>query len=244
MTYTLCTIAVRGGSKGVPGKNLRVVAGHPLVAYTIAQALACTFVDRVIVSTDSPEIADVARIYGAEVPFLRPAELARDDSPKIPVLQHAVRQVERSMGRHVDVVIDLDATAPLRTPADIRACWETLLRPQTDLVFSVYPADKNPYFNMVELEDGYARLSKAAPAAVTRRQDAPAVYAMNASIYAWRRDHLMEDGRLFGPRTRVHVMSADTHDIDSPLDLAFLEFLVREGHVSLPEPRKVPVRAR
>lgn len=244
MTYTLCTIAVRGGSKGVPGKNLWPVAGHPLVAYTIAQALACDFVDRVVVSTDSPEIADVARSYGADVPSMRPAELATDESPKIPALQHAARAVERELGRPVDVVVDLDATSPLRTTADIRACWDLVRHPATDLVFSVYAAEKNPYFNMVEVEDGYARLCKTPPAAVTRRQDAPAVYAMNASIYAWRRDHLVNDGRLFGPRARVHVMPARTRDVDTPLDLQFLEFLVRGGHVTLPEPSRVRERAR
>lgn len=244
MTYTLCTIAVRGGSKGVPGKNMRPVAGHPLVAYTIAQALACDFLDRVVVSTDSDEIASVARSYGADVPFRRPSELARDESPKIPALQHAVRAVEGDTGRRIDLVVDLDATAPLRTPSDIRACWELVQRPETDLVFSVYPAEKNPYFNMVEVEGGYARLSKTPPAAVARRQDAPAVYAMNASIYAWRRDHLVGDGRLFGPRTRVHVMAADSRDVDTPLDLLFLEFLVREGHVSLPTPSKAAERTR
>ena len=244
MTYTLCTIAARGGSKGVPGKNLREIGGHPLIAYTIAQALACDLLDRVVVSTDSDAIADAARAYGADVPFMRPADLARDDSPKIPALQHAVREVEREAGRRVDIVVDLDATAPLRTTDDIRTCWDLVQRPETDLVFSVYPAEKNPYFNMVEVESGYARLVKQPAAPVTRRQDAPAVYAMNASIYAWRRDHLMDDGGLFGPRTRVHVMAADTRDVDTPLDLAFLEFLMREGHVSLPAPARAKAPSR
>jgi hypothetical protein len=101
LSYTLGTICARGGSKGVPGKNLRVVAGHPLIAYSIAQGRRCPFIDRLVVSTDSADIADVARAYGADVPFLRPAELARDDSPKIPAIQHAVAAVERDLGRAV-----------------------------------------------------------------------------------------------------------------------------------------------
>lgn len=233
--YTLATIGARGGSKGVPGKNLRLIAGRPLIGHTIAQALACKFLDRLVVSTDSPEIAAAARTLGADVPFLRPAELARDNSPKVPVLQHAVAFVEAELGHKVDLVVDLDVTAPLRTLEEIRVCWEMVQEPETDIVFTVCTAEKNPYFNMVELVDGYAQPSKKAPTEITRRQDAPAVYALNASIYAWRRDHLMKDGRLYGPKTRVMLMPPErSHDIDGPLDLAFLEFLVREGHVRLP----------
>jgi len=233
--FTLATICARAGSKGLPGKNIRPIAGHPLIAYSIAQARHCPFVDRIIVSTDSEEIAAIARAYGADVPFLRPAELATDASPKVPVLQHVVREVERERGTPVDIVIDLDVTAPLRSDVDIRACWEMVQTPATDVVFTVTAAEKNPYFNMVELVDGYAVISKTPPHPVFRRQDAPPVYAMNASVYAFRRDHLMGDGRVIAPRARIVTMpSTRSRDIDQPLDFAFLEFLVREGHVELP----------
>jgi N-acylneuraminate cytidylyltransferase/CMP-N,N'-diacetyllegionaminic acid synthase len=237
VTYTLATICARGGSRGVPGKNIRPLAGHPLIAYSIAQAKRCDFVDRLIVSTDSEEIAAVARAYGAEVPFLRPPELARDTSAKVPVIQHAVGEIERHLGHSVDVVVDLDPTSPLRTVDDIAACWRLVQEPGTDVVFTVSPAEKNPYFNMVELDEaGYARLSKAAPTPVHRRQDAPAVYSMNASVYAYQRAHLMDDGRVVSGRARIVTMPPErSRDIDGPLDLAFLEFLVREGHVTLPE---------
>jgi len=108
--------------------------------------------------------------------------------------------------------------------------------PNTDVVFTVCVAEKNPYFNMVEVSDGYARLSKLPTGAVVRRQDAPAVYSMNASVYAYRRDHLMRDGRVVAPRSRIVIMPQErSRDVDGPLDFAFLEFLVREGHVVLPE---------
>ena len=236
MTYTLGTICARGGSRGVPGKNVRPLAGHPLIAYTIAVARRCPFIDRVVVSTDSAEIAAVARDYGAEVPFLRPAELATHTAAKVPAIQHAVREVERERGSPVDLIVDLDPTAPLRTVDEVRACWELVQSPGTDVVFTVTPADKSPYFNMVEVVDGYARLSKRVDPPVTRRQDAPAVYAMNASIYAYRRAHLMDDGRVVAPRSRIVVMPPErSRDVDGPLDFAFLEFLVREGIVQLPE---------
>lgn len=236
MTYTLGTICARGGSRGVPGKNIRALAGHPLIAYTIAVARRCDFIDRLIVSTDSEEIASVARRYGAEVPFLRPADLATDASAKVPAIQHAVRAVETERGTPVDLVVDLDPTSPLRTVGEVRECWQLVQTPATDVVFTVTPSEKSPYFNMVEVVDGYARLSKQADGPVVRRQEAPAVYAMNASIYAYRREHLMSDGRVVAPRSRIVIMPPErSRDVDGPLDFAFLEFLARERHVLLPD---------
>src|SRR3989454_10846576 len=147
--YTLGTICARGGSKGVPGKNVRLIAGHPLIAYSIAQARRCRFIDRVIVSTDSDEVAAVARRYGADVPFLRPAELAQDTRAKVPAIQHAVLEIEREIGRSIDYVVDLDPTAPLRTLDDIRAYCDLVQQPPTDDVFPVATAEKNPFFNIV-----------------------------------------------------------------------------------------------
>lgn len=235
MTYTLGTICARGGSRGVPGKNVRPLAGHPLIAYTIAIARRCEFIDSVVVSTDSEEIAAVAKRYGVDVPFLRPAELATDTAAKVPAIQHAVREVERARGAPVDLVVDLDPTAPLRTKDEVRACWDLVQTPATDVVFTVARAEKSPYFNMVEIVDGYARLSKSLERPVVRRQDAPAVYAMNASVYAYRRAHLMADGRVIAPRSRIVEMPPErSRDVDSSLDFAFLEFLVREKVVTLP----------
>jgi CMP-N-acetylneuraminic acid synthetase len=236
VTYTLATICARGGSKGVKGKNVKLLAGHPLIAYTIAQAKRCDFLDRLVVSTDSPEIAAVARDYGAEVPFLRPAELALDTSAKVPAIQHAVREVERELGHAVDYVVDLDPTAPLRSVEDVRKCWELIQQPDTDVVFTVTPSDRSPYFNMVEVDaNGYAHLSKAAPEPVVRRQDAPRVFSMNASVYAYRRRHLMDDGRVIGDRSRVVEMDRlRSRDIDDDVDFAFIEFLVATERVKLP----------
>jgi CMP-N,N'-diacetyllegionaminic acid synthase len=236
VTYTLGTICARGGSRGLPGKNIRSLAGHPLIAYTIATARRCTFIDQLVVSTDSEEIANVARRYGADVPFIRPSELASDTAGKVPAIQHAVREVEREARRPVDLVIDLDPTSPLRTADEVRECWDLVQTPHTDVVFTVTPADRSPYFNMVEIVDGYARLAKRLDPPVLRRQDAPAVFSLNASVYAYRRAHLMDDGRVVAPRSRVVVMPPErSRDVDGPFDFAFIEFLVRERIVTLPE---------
>jgi CMP-N-acetylneuraminic acid synthetase len=222
---TIASICARGGSKGVPGKNIRPLLGKPLIVWTIEQALKVPAIQRVVVSTDSPEIAAVAEAAGARVPFLRPAALATDGAPKIPVIRHLVDH-EKASGVAVSRVVDLDPTSPLRNTADIEKCL-SLLSPDVDVVITGYAAEKNPYFNMVEaLPGGGFGLVKTPAAALARRQDAPAVYAMNASIYVWWERTL--DCGLFGPRTRLHVMPRERSiDIDSEIDFALVELLMK-----------------
>lgn len=229
----LAVVAARGGSKGVPGKNIRELCGKPLIAYSIEQARRWGKARRVVVSTDSPEIAAAAKAHGAEVPFTRPAELATDGAGKLPVLQHALRACEESFGERYDYLLDLDATSPLRRLSDIDRAFQTALDKKADVVFSVVPAHKNPYFNMVELApDGTARLCKRPERPVLCRQDAPAVYDMNASIYVYKAEVLRAQGTptLFGPRTYLSVMAGLPFlDVDSELDFKIAEFLVKEG---------------
>ena len=223
---TIATVCARGGSRGVPGKNIRPLAGKPLIVHTIEQALACGDIDAVYVSTDDPRIADVARAAGARVPLLRPAELATDTAPKIPVIRHLVGAVE-SGGVIVERIVDLDPTSPLRDLADIEACLR-LLDAQTDVVITGYEAEKNPYFNMVEYRsDGFVELSKRPERPIAGRQGAPKVYAMNASIYVWHRRTL--DKGLWDGRARLHVMPRERSiDIDSEIDLKLVELLLEE----------------
>lgn len=180
---TIATICARGGSKGLPGKNIRMFAGRPLIAHTIAQALGCADIDGVFVSTDDARIADVARSAGAKVPYLRPAELATDEAGKLPVIEHLVRHLE-AQGERIARIVDLQPTSPLRDSADIAAALRA--RPDAQLVVSVAQAHDNPYFNLVEEADGgWVRLSKGD--GMARRQDLPRVYALNGSIYVWQR---------------------------------------------------------
>ena len=230
----IATVCARGGSVGVPGKNIRPLLGKPLIGWTIEQAFASGIVDKVYVSTDSAEIARVASSFGAEVPFLRPAELATASAGKLPVILHLVRWVEAHIGA-VDRVIDLDPTSPLRALEDIHAC-DALLEDDADLVITGYESDKNPYFNMVERKpDGsIARVCRPAdqPAGdVAARQLAPKVYAMNASIYAWRRTFL-SDSLWNVARLRLHVMPRERSiDIDHPIDFELVELLMKKRMV-------------
>src|SRR3972149_2327521 len=153
------SICARGGSKGVPRKNLRPLGTQPLIAYTIECAQQCPVLSRVVVSTDDDEIADVARQYGADVPFMRPDYLAQDNSSKWDVFRHLVSTLEEMDGTRVDILVDLDTGVPLRSISDIVGCVRELVSGFADLVTTAYEAERNPYFNMAEIgEDGYAHI--------------------------------------------------------------------------------------
>ncbi|MCC3646344.1 acylneuraminate cytidylyltransferase family protein [Cytobacillus oceanisediminis] len=226
----LAVICARGGSKGVPNKNIRLINGKPLIAYTIEMAMEYTNFDRVIVSTDSPDIAKIAEQYGAEVPFLRPKELSLDTSPKIPVLQHAVNFLHEHENEKYDLIVDLDPTSPLRIVQDIDNCINKMHKYKPNIVFSVTKAKKNPYFNMVEEKDGKVFLSKQLNHPVTRRQDAPAVFELNASIYVYKTDFLLSTNTIFSDNSMaVEMPEYRSIDIDRPIDFEFIEFLMRKG---------------
>jgi CMP-N-acetylneuraminic acid synthetase len=210
----------------VPGKNIRLLANKPLITHTIEQAQECSLIDEVYVSSDDKQICAIGEAAGAKVPFVRPAELAGDNAPKIPVIQHLVDHIVSS-GVTVDRIVDLDPTSPLRTLEDIEAAIE-LLDADTDNVITAYPADKNPYFNMVqEMEGGGYKVVCEIDDAITRRQDAPQVYSMNASIYVWWKETL--GNSLFGSRTKLYVMPRERSiDIDSDIDFKLVELLLAE----------------
>ncbi|KRA55355.1 cytidylyltransferase domain-containing protein [Devosia sp. Root635] len=221
---TIATICARGGSTGVPGKNIRLLAGRPLIAHTIAQALDCGQIDAVYVSTDSEAIAEVARQAGAHVPYLRPAELATSTAPKVPVIQHLVAKIEES-GVAVSCIVDLDPTSPLRTTEDITNCL-ALYDSETDIVITAFESEKSPYFNMVERRpDGTVGLVKPPGIEIFGRQGAPKVYSMNASIYVWRPSALARG--IWNNRIKMYEMPRERSiDIDSELDFFFVERLM------------------
>jgi CMP-N,N'-diacetyllegionaminic acid synthase len=223
----ICTICARGGSVGVPRKNIRPLLGKPLIAYTIEQALACNRIDAVYVSTDDDEIAEVARAHGAEVPFKRPAELATSTAGKLPVIEHMFNYLSAN-GVNVETIVDLDPTSPLRTVQDIENAI-ALLDQATDVVITAYPSDKNPYFNMVERQaDGNVRLVKPLADGVSSRQAAPKVFSMNASIYVWHGRTL--NAGLWNGRTKLYEMPRERSiDIDSEIDFKLVEMLMIEA---------------
>ncbi|HID92929.1 MAG TPA: acylneuraminate cytidylyltransferase family protein [bacterium (Candidatus Stahlbacteria)] len=224
---TIATICARGGSVGVPRKNIKLLLGKPLICHTIEQALSCAEIDYVFVSTDDNEIADVARKAGATIPLIRPSELAESSTPKLDVINHLVKGVEEKMDLKITRIVDLDPTSPLRTVKDIEACMN-MLDASADVVITAYKSDKNPYFNMVEVDhDGRAFLVKSVPGGVAARQEAPVVYSMNASIYVWHRDSLNKG--LWEGNTRLYEMPRERSiDIDELLDFKIVELLMRE----------------
>jgi N-acylneuraminate cytidylyltransferase len=231
-------IPARGGSKGVPRKNIRLLAGKPLIAYAIETARASHLIDRVIVSTDDTGIADVARQYGAEVPFMRPRELAQDDSPDWLTWQHAVRMLTATEGdaqgegeAKIDVFVCISPTSPLRAVEDVEACIQLLLNSDADLVITVKPAERNPYFNMVVLDAaGWARLVISPERPIYRRQDAPPVYDMTTVAYAFRPGFVLRAHSQFEGRVKAVVVPAERAlDIDTELDFKFAEFLLSQS---------------
>lgn len=234
----LCTICARGGSKGVKGKNLRTLHGKPLIAHSIEQAHAAGLFERIAVSSDSDEILAVAHQFGADVLIKRPDVLATDEAAKLPVIRHCVMQVEQSVGHRFPIIVDLDATSPLRLPHDIIEAVALLESGDIENVITGMPARRSPYFNLVEVSPtGTVCLSKPPAGEIVRRQDSPPCFDMNASIYVWRRETLFHAPTLFNPGTRLHVMpESRSIDIDSEIDFRLVELLMSDanrtdGHV-------------
>jgi CMP-N,N'-diacetyllegionaminic acid synthase len=224
-----CVIGARGGSKGLEGKNIRPLLGKPMIAWSIEQALACPEITRVVVSTDSPQIAEVAKQYGAQVPFLRPPELANDTAGKWEVWQHALRAFEAHYQEPIDVFVDLDCTSPLRDVDDISKAIAQFRASGMDAVFSICEAAKNPYFNMLEEENGILRICKTLPKPIVRRQDAPKVYTHVASIYVLAPAYLRSGTGLLSGRTQGYDIGADKSlDVDSQFDFDLIEYLMQK----------------
>jgi CMP-N-acetylneuraminic acid synthetase len=221
-------IFARGGSKGLPGKNIRLLGGKPLIAWSIEHALAVKRIKRVIVSTDSEEIAAVAREYGAEVPFTRPAELARDDSPEWLAWRHALKYLLDTDGAPPEVMVSVPATAPLRLPLDIENCLDEYEKGDADMVITVTDAHRSPYFNMVKTNaDGTVGLVIPPQSAITRRQDAPAVFDMATVAYVVRPEFVMSHLAIFEGRVRaIYVPPERAIDIDTLLDFQIAECLL------------------
>ena len=204
--------------------------GKPLIAHTLIQAKASGLFDVIAVSSDSSEILSIAKTWGADLLIERPAELASDSAPKMPVVQHCLREAEKLSGLRFDTVVDLDPTSPLRSAGDILESVSLLEKHHVINVVTAAPARKSPYFNLVEVDaKNVVTLSKPLPQQVTRRQDAPKCYDMNASIYVWNRDRLLACASVFNADTMLYVMPEERSiDIDAEIDFQFVEFLMQK----------------
>jgi CMP-N-acetylneuraminic acid synthetase len=230
---TLGVVTARAGSKGIPGKNTKLLAGKPLIVHTIEAALASGAFDRVILSTDDEGAAEIARAHGCEVPFMRPPELCRDDTPHLPVMQHAIAWM-RDHGYRADWVMTLLPTSPLRQPAHIRESVEMAISTGADSVVGVdeLPAHFNPLRVVKVDEGGWMRLfvnDQPVKRRPGRRQDMPPAWVMNGAIYLFKAELPFDpvEPNLYGERVRAMIMpSPYGANVDEPEDWAAIERLL------------------
>ena len=222
-------ICARGGSKGLPGKNIKLLNGIPLIGWSIMIAKKVNRICRVIVSTDSDEIAQVAKKYGAEVPFIRPSNLAQDDSSEWMAWRHALDYLDNSDSKKIDGLISLPATAPLRSVLDVEKCIDEYEKGDVDIVITVTEAHRNPYFNMVKInKQGYSSLVISGDESY-RRQDSPVVYDMTTVAYVARPDFIQKCNRHFQGRVRSVMIPVERAiDIDTIIDFKIAECLLSE----------------
>jgi len=226
----LAIIPARGGSKGVPRKNIKPLAGKPLLAWTVETALSVPCLDRVVLSTDDPEIQEIGKTYGAEAPFLRPADIAGDDTSDMPVYEHTLGWLEDNDNFCPDVIVWLRPTAPLRTARDIETAIDLLIKKKPDWVRSVCEVDHHPYW-MYHLNDG--RLESFVDGIdikdYLRRQSLPPAYRLNGAVDVAFRSTIIEKKLLYSGVIEAYVMPADRSiDVDTHLDFTILETLMEK----------------
>jgi len=220
-------VCARGGSKGLPGKNIRMLGGTPLIGWSIKCAKQISRISRTIVSTDSEEIAQIAKEQGAEVPFIRPSELSQDNSPEWLVWRHALDYL-KAQQYEIDGLIIVPATAPLRNVQDINNCINDFEKGEIDVVITVSDAHRNPYFNMITVDNsGYSSLVIPQKKKVTRRQDAPSVFDMTTVAYVVRPQFVYDYNGVFDGKVRsVYIPPERALDIDTTFDFEIAEYLI------------------
>lgn len=222
----LALIPARGGSKGIPRKNIKPLCGKPLIGWSIEAAKKSALVERVVVSTEDDEIADIAGHLGADVPFMRPAALAADDTPSIETVMHALSQLPE-----FDWLLLLQPTSPLRATEDIDGIVRFCIEHEAPSAVSICEVEKHPYYMYERDESERLRPLIRQKPNISRRQDLPQTYALNGALYLTRIDWLKEQQSFVGPETLGYVMSPESSvDIDTPLDWRWVEFLIEQGY--------------
>ena len=224
----ICIIAARGGSKGVPRKNIRLLCNKPLIAYSIENALKSKLFSHVIVSTDDVEIAKISKKYGAEIPFMRPKNLAKDTTAMVDVLIHAVRKLN-SLGYNFDIFVNRDCTVPFLRNSDIASSIKLLKKNKCNAVYGVYLQHFNPYFNMVETDSNdYVKFSKKIKIKPTRRQDAPKVYQLNG-LFVYDTKQFMKYKNQYPPKGMMFEIPSETGlMIDTELEFRTAEIMIKD----------------
>lgn len=228
----LGVITARGGSKGVPGKNIKLLGGKPLISYTINSAKKSAMINDLIVSTDDTEIAKICEEYGADVPFIRPKELAKDDTPHLPVMQHAIDFMEKKLGTLYDIVVIFQPTSPFRTTEDIEGTIQKLIDTGADSAVSICEVSSNEHPMKMKKLDGDKLLPYVVKENSTQRQNLPTVYKRSCAVYAMYRDKIMSSKNpedLHGKQIVGHIVPTDRSvDIDSATDWAVAEYKLED----------------
>lgn len=234
----MALIPARGGSKGLPGKNIRSFAGYPLITHSIFMAKMTKEVDRIIVSTDDPKIAEIALDYGAEIPFLRPKELAKDETPMWPVIRHALQTLMTEERAQFDYLLLLDPTSPGRIPEDITHALKRLEgKPSAEGIIGVSKPNFNPIWHCVVEKGGWMTNLMPDGSKFHRRQDVPTVYRINASLYIWKTEFIMrceQSWREEGQHLLYEIPESRAIHIDDLREFEVAELLVKKNLISLP----------
>ena len=225
----LAVVTARGGSKGIPGKNIKLLGGQPLLAYSIEAAKKSKLITHTIVSTDALEIAEVAKKFGGEVPFMRPKELAEDQTPHVPVMKHAIEFMEKKLGVTFDYAVILQPTSPFRTTDDIDQTLGKLITSKADSAVSLVDVgNEHPVKAKKLVGDKVLPYCIPEPEG-TRRQDFPPAYRRSGAIYAMRRDLIVKDGRLYGAHIVGYVVPQERSiDIDTPFEWFRAEWMLED----------------
>ena len=225
----LCTICMRSGSKGLKNKNLKLINNKPLMYYTINNAIKSKLFENIIVSTNSKKILKKAKYYGADAWFIRPKKLSLDKSPKVPVIKHALFEAEKYYNKKFEIIIDLDVTSPLRKVEDILNAYRYFIGKKADILVTGCKSKKNPYFNMVKVVNNKLQRVKKLKKNIYRRQDAPKIYDINASIYIWKRKSLVNFKSFYNANTTFYEMpESRSWDIDSAFDFKIVKYLLSQ----------------
>jgi len=225
----LAVIPARGGSKGLPGKNIKKLNGKPLIVYTIEAGLQSKYQMRIIVSTDDEKIAEISRSYGAEVPFLRPEGLAKDKTPTLPVLQHAIRFLNTKENYFPDIILLLQPTSPLRKAKHIDEAMDLFFRENPDSVVSLCKVKDSPYSIKKIEKNGIVIPFINTDEEYTRRQDLPELYKLNGAIYLMGVDIIMKENKILGDNTKAYIMKEkDSIDVDTEVDFVLAGIIMRK----------------
>lgn len=228
MSKIICTICARSGSQGIPNKNIKKLMGKHLLQHSIEVAINCGLFDEIVVSSDSKAYLDIAKSSGNVRLVHRPVDLAAGTVTKLGAIEHAVSETEKILNKEFDIIVDLDVTSPLRTVNDIKGAVNCYLEKDVLSVITGSPSRRSPYTNLVELTNsGSVQVVKKGDKTLSRRQESPVCYDMNASIYVWNRSVFKNEPAVFYEDTVLYEMPIErSWDIDEPIDFEIVEFFM------------------